>query len=226
MEKRFYKDGLEVRSVGGETKIYGWAITFNALSHDLGGFREKISERALDYTDMTDVVALLNHDNNFVLGRTPHTLKLNLVHGRGLQYEINPPKHAHNIIESIQRGDIRGSSFQFSITKDNGADWRYDDTLKTEIRTVKNIAKLYDCSPVTFPAYPNTDVALRGLQEFRSRTYMNYDINCAVSRERFLRQLFAEDGRSYENRKISIEKPYLNIDDADSRERYLRWLFN
>src|SRR5205085_8262677 len=99
----------------GKKVIVGSAIKYNVMSQNLGWFREQIDASALDNCDMTDVVALFNHDNNIVLGRTiSGTLTLEK-RSDGLYYTIDPPKSAASVIESIERGDVRGSSFAFMI---------------------------------------------------------------------------------------------------------------
>ena len=75
----------------GDTIVRGYAAVFGSLSEDLGGFKEKINNRAFDNVLDDDVVALLNHDNNIVFGRTSSgTLKLS-VDERGLVSEIKMP---------------------------------------------------------------------------------------------------------------------------------------
>ncbi len=83
----------------------------------------------------------------------------------GLKYEIDPPSWAQNHIESIERGDVTGSSFIFRALK---TEW--DDTNPDmEIRTVTE-AELIEVSPVTFPAYPQSEAGVRSAQNiFESR---------------------------------------------------------
>jgi HK97 family phage prohead protease len=84
-----------------------------------------------------------------------------------LVYEIDPPdtSAARDLLISIKRGDITQSSFGFSIAK-GGDKWGDDRSSGTLIRTVLKVGKLYDVSPVSFPAYPQTDAAQRSMQEF------------------------------------------------------------
>jgi HK97 family phage prohead protease len=156
---------VEMRA-DGKKVIVGRAIVYNQLSQNLGWFREQIDAKALDNCDMADVVGLFNHDNNLVLGRTLSGTMTLEKKDDGLYYTIDPPKSAASIIESIERGDVRGSSFAF-ITAPGGADWDTDPATGGDIRTVKKIARLIDVSPVTQPAYlqTNTDVAKRSLDE-------------------------------------------------------------
>lgn len=194
-EKRILTDSslkVETRGVGDKarTVITGKAISYNSLSQNLGGFKEQIDARALEGADLSDVVALLNHDNNYVLGRTSSkTLELEN-RADGLYYTIYPPKSAVGIIESIERGDIRGSSFQFSITSD-GDEVEYNSGLGLKLRTVRKISKLYDISPVTFPAYLATDttVAKRSIEAHEGKIQEQDNNNIALESEKRAREL-------------------------------------
>jgi len=62
---------------------------------------------------------------------------------------------------SIDRGDISQMSFSFQCLEDS---WSEDR--QGLVRTLKKVV-LYDVSAVTFPAYPNTDVALRELDDLK-----------------------------------------------------------
>src|SRR5690606_32247160 len=153
---------LEVRAEDGKRKIVGYAAVFEQLSEPLyGGFREKIARGAFKKTlREADVRALWNHDPNYVLGRTKSgTLKLH-EDDRGLAIEIDPPdtQWARDLMTSIERGDIDQMSFGFRVVKD---DWerKPDGTI---IRTLKEV-QLFDVSPVTFPAYPQTSVQVRDM---------------------------------------------------------------
>jgi len=150
---------VEVRATE-DDKIVGHAAVFDQLSVDLGSFREKIAKGAFKKTiQEADVRALWNHDPNYVLGRTKsNTLKLQ-EDDKGLAIEINPPNTtwARDLMESIRRGDIDQMSFGFRAVKE---DWETEgDQLIRVLREVE----LFDVSPVTFPAYPTTDVQVRKL---------------------------------------------------------------
>lgn len=160
---RLYIEDAEMRATTQDGKRYisGLAVVFNSRSVNLGGFTEIIDERALDEADMTDVVALFNHDPNHVLGRSSSgTLKLKKT-SRGLEYTIELPdtQVARDLYTSIERGDVRGSSFAFNV-KPGGSDWSQDPDDGGYVRTVKKMKRVLDVSPVTYPAYPETDTGI------------------------------------------------------------------
>ena len=165
IEKRLFGvQELRVESSeGGPSKIVGHAAMFNTLSSDLGGFRERIDPGAFaDTIASDDIRALINHDSNLVLGR--NTAKtLNLVEDvRGLSIEIDVPdtSFARDLVVSIERGDVSQMSFAFSVTReeDESFDFIGDDV----IRTLHKV-RLFDVSPVTYPAYPDTNVGVRSV---------------------------------------------------------------
>ncbi|MBI4800642.1 MAG: HK97 family phage prohead protease, partial [Desulfarculus sp.] len=115
-----------------------------------------------------DVRALFNHDPNLILGRNlAKTLRL-AEDARGLAIEIDPPDttYAKDLITCLKRGDITQMSFGFSV-RPNGQNWgKHDDGFA--VRTLTGV-RLFDVSPVTFPAYPQTDVAARALDAWQAR---------------------------------------------------------
>lgn len=152
---------IEVRAnQEGTGEIVGHAAVFNQLSEDLGQFREMIAPGAFKKTiNEADVRALWNHDPNFVLGRTKNgTLELK-EDEKGLAIKIKPPdtQWARDLMVSIQRGDVDQMSFGFRAIKE---DWK---TENDELIRVLQEVELFDVSPVTFPAYPTTDVQMRKL---------------------------------------------------------------
>lgn len=147
-------------------KLVGHAAVFDKLSLDLGGFREKIAPGAFKKSIKgDDIRALFNHDRNYVLGRTRSKTLTLKEDDQGLYTEITPPDTtwAKDLMKSVDRGDITQMSFGFETIADS---WEKKE--KEDIRTLEE-AKLFDVSPVTFPAYPDTDVsvALRSQGEWR-----------------------------------------------------------
>lgn len=158
----------EVRvNVDSSRKITGYAIVFDALSQDLGGFREIIKPEAVDRTlrEALDVRALVDHDSGKVIGRTrAGTLSLRK-DKKGLRIEIDPADTTagRDVLESVRRGDISGMSFAFRTLTD---EWRQEDG--ETIRDVVDMT-ISEVSVVSFPAYTQTsvEVAQRSLQAFQ-----------------------------------------------------------
>ncbi len=143
--------------------VVGYAARFGVNSLKMDDFYERIDPNAFSIVterrgrkSPLETRALFNHDPNVVLGRFPNTLKMK-VDEHGLRYEILMPESRSDIVELIQRGDIRGSSFSF-IVSPGGEDWSVEEG--RSIRTVKSIASLVDVGPVTYPAYPDASVSV------------------------------------------------------------------
>ena len=161
-ERRIVVGELRAIAADGKTKIAGHAAKFDMLSEDLGGFRERIAPGAFAKTiQSADVRALWNHDANIVLGRNKSgTLRLS-EDSAGLYYECDAPDTQlvrDMVLAPIERGDVNQCSFGFYTLSDKWAkvdgEW---------VRTLLEV-ELFDVSPVTYPAYPSTDVAVRSLR--------------------------------------------------------------
>ena len=187
-ERRFQND-IEVRELDDGTKVIsGYAIVFNSESNDLGGFKEIIKPGSLRQADTDDVVALFNHDTNIVLGRTPATLNLKTTN-KGLRYEITPPdtNSAKDLLTSIERGDVKGSSFGFTIAE-GGDTWEEpEERGQPWMRTITAFDRIFDVSPVVYPAYSATDtsVAKRSLGTLRDKKEREESEQLELERQKF-----------------------------------------
>lgn len=162
-EKEYLSFDIEVRvnDENKKQKIRGYAAVFGKLSEDLGGFREKIDPGAFAKSiENDDIRALYNHDANYILGRNKAGTLILAEDDKGLAIEIDPPdtSYARDLMASIERKDITQMSFGFVTIRDA---WAYNENSKKEvIRTLQEV-RLYDVSPVTYPAYPQTSVKVR-----------------------------------------------------------------
>jgi HK97 family phage prohead protease len=160
---------IEVRTIETEIKveqredakpvISGYAIVFNKLSEDLGGFREQVAPGACTRAiKEDDIRAAFNHNPNYILGRNKSgTLQL-AEDNKGIRFTIDPlpdTQWCRDLQVSIGRGDINQCSFKFSTIKD-----AWDNSTKNVVRTLQDI-RLFDVSIVTYPAYPQTSVKVR-----------------------------------------------------------------
>lgn len=177
-------DGIVRRSVpfdvsvraaeaGGYT-ITGHAAVFNELSENLGGFREKIDPGAFAkvLANGPDVRALFNHDPNFVLASTrSEEAPLHLEEDdAGLLYRAEVPSeiadayYGKAMRAQLETGLVTQSSFAFRVAAE-GDSWDEDEDTGGLIRTIHEFSGLYDVSPVTYPAYPQTDAGTSSLSE-------------------------------------------------------------
>lgn len=167
-ERRTFTATLSIEQRGEDDPpvIQGHAALFNSLSEPLFGFREKIAPGAFkNAIKEDDIRALFNHNPDHVLGRNKSgTLRLN-EDKKGLAIEIDPPdtQVARDLQTSIKRGDITQMSFGFQVVKDT-FDHKDDGDV---IRTLEEV-RLFDVSPVTYPAYTDTDVSVRSFEDWKS----------------------------------------------------------
>lgn len=172
IERRFTTAKVEVRADGDGkvATVRGYAAMYDRRSENLGGFVEIIKRGAFDEVLKDDVRALFNHDANLILARSKNgdgTLRVG-VDDTGLWYEFTPPdtQAGRDLVVSLKRGDVDQSSFAFAVRRE-GQDWKDEDGGKLMVRTISKVARLYDVSPVTYPAYPDTTVATRSLEDFK-----------------------------------------------------------
>lgn len=171
------------RSDDGKPVISGYAAVFNTWSENLGGFIERVKTGAFkEALKNSDTRALFNHDVNYPLGReSSNTLTLK-EDKNGLYMEIDPPdtSYAKDLMISIERGDIREQSFGFTVESDT---WE-DQDKEIWKRTINQVGELFDVSPVTFAAYPDTSVALRSMDTMKehAETSRNHKGVTAVNR--------------------------------------------
>ena len=163
VERRSYPTEMVVSTRDdGRERIVGHAAVFGKLSVPLLGYRERIRKGAFsDAIKNDDIRALWNHNPDYVLGRNKSgTLKLQ-EDEIGLKVEIIPPdtQWAEDLIKSIKRGDVDQMSFGFKVMDE---EWKKENG--ENIRELVKV-KLFDVSPVTFPAYPQTDVSVRSFLE-------------------------------------------------------------
>jgi HK97 family phage prohead protease len=164
LECRYTPGLVELRADGDKRRIGGLAAPFNRLSRNLGGFVEEAAPVAFNRSrgqDWPDVRARYNHDPNMLLGTTgAGTLRLHISE-MGLEYEVDPPEGRADVLELVERGDVRASSFAFRTIED---DWGTSDQGYPK-RTLLSV-QLVDVAPVSeVAAYPDATAGLRSLSE-------------------------------------------------------------
>lgn len=158
MERRL----VELRAQENGTTIRG-AIPYNSESLLLWDFREVIAPGAFSRSiARNDVKAFWNHDPAQPIGRVANGT-LRFADGpAALEFEIDLPatQTGRDAYSLIRDGYVSQMSFGFSVGK-AGERWSKAPD-GTSIRTLVDV-ELYEVSPVTMPAYPETTVALRAL---------------------------------------------------------------
>ena len=140
--------------------LRGHAAVFDRLSHDLGGFRTRISrgafDRALD--DNPDVHLLWDHDTRYTLARTAnHTLELRTdPYGLHVFARLAATSYAQDLATLMRRGDVDQMSFACLIGEDT---WTEDDDGQV-IRDIQSVAELYDVTVCAQAAFPQTAAGL------------------------------------------------------------------
>ncbi len=171
-ERRYFVTDAkaEKRSEGEMDDYYitGYAAKFNSET-DLGYLREIILQGAFDEVMNDDVRALKNHDENILLGRTKSKTAEIGTDEIGLWYRVKLDSRNSdhmNLYYSIERGDISESSFAFVIKEQS---FVKGENGQSNLRKIMKIERLFDVSPVTYPAYKNTSinasVALRSMAQ-------------------------------------------------------------
>lgn len=166
-EHRTTREAVTYRAAtdGGLGGLTGYALKFDRLSQNLGGFVEKVRKGSVDKSlaDRLDVLARFQHEDAWILGRVAAgTLELTR-DDVGLQYDIPRLPNTstgRDVAELAQRGDLGGSSFAF-VTLDE--DWSTTEQ-GFPVRELISI-RLVDVAPVVQPAYLDTSVAVRSLAE-------------------------------------------------------------
>ena len=166
--------------------IQGYAVKWNELSETLGWgvkFKEKFSKGAFTESLKEEHQrGLWNHNPDYLLGNTKSkTLRLQ-EDDVGLRFEIDLPSNSwgNDVRESVKRGDVTGVSFGFSVKDEN-----WDDTNENNIIRTITKAKLFEISPTPNPAYTQSEVSLRSIDE----VYKNYNDSKVINKNNMNEQL-------------------------------------
>jgi hypothetical protein len=184
-ERRINPFRPELRAVEGSNgpkHIWGYASMFNKLSRKLGGFVERVDNRAFTAgraSGFPDVVCRFNHNDDFLLGTVNARTCLIDVDGTGLIYDVVPPSFRDDIIELMERGDVCSSSFAFRVPE-GGDDWGLSD-FNYPLRTLLSV-DLVDVAPVTTPAYPDATSSVRSMDGAVRSLATRFDIEPAEIR--------------------------------------------
>lgn len=209
LEKRSYTCEVRMADDGsskeGLRTITGRPIVYNSRT-TLPWFDEIIESGALDGTDLTDVRFLVNHDvARIPLARSRNnnmnsTLRL-MPNENGMDFEsdvdVENNMTARELVSAINRGDITGMSFMFSVEDEEWTELESDHPT----RHIKKIGSVIEISAVTFPAYESTEIYARSKEALDSARRM---MEIARKEKR--------ENKSLENdEKLELEKLKFNI---------------
>lgn len=182
LERRALTALPEIRAADGGRVAAGYAALFDVPTDIAGVFVEKIARGAFSETLKTaDVRALIDHDTGRVIGRSrAGTLRL-AEDDKGLRVEIDLPdtSDGRDLAVQLERGDITGMSFGFRVR--HGHD-EWDVTGAIPVRTIHAV-DLFEVSAVAFPAYDDTSIALRSLDNARREARRTHNLSGYVRRK-------------------------------------------
>lgn len=177
----------EVRAAKGDDGLIymeGIAAPFNKWSGDLGGFRERISPGFFrDALETSDVRFLVNHDGlPLARYRKPDKTTLELEERKeGLWFRTGldgRDPDVQRLVPKVERGDLDQMSFAFQLPTEGGDTWDGNE------RTLLRAASIFDVSPVTYPAYVDTSVAMRSMPAAVRPSDWEYQMAALAVRER------------------------------------------
>lgn len=143
-----------------EVKTYmveGYASTFEPYVLFRDGeteYKEQIDPQAFDDADLSDVVFRVDHEGKVYARSSAGSLEIwTDEHGLGNRADLSRTEAARALFEEIEAGNYPQMSFAFTVEEDE-----YDK--KTRTRLIRKVAKVFDVSPVAFPANPNTNLGV------------------------------------------------------------------
>lgn len=156
---------------------------------DMGWYDEIIARGALDQTDLRDVRFLVNHNTDMIpLARSRNnnansTMQMSVDDGgMVIRVDLDTENNAEakSLYSAVERGDISGMSFMFTVDGDSWDDIEGDHPT----RTIRNIGRVFEVSAVTFPAYEQTSITARGLSDALESAKTSLESAKAANRER------------------------------------------
>ena len=163
-DNREYRS-MEMRIINAEEEngksyyVEGYASTFDPyvlFNRDGVDYSERIDPAAFDEADLSDVVFRVDHTGAVYARSSAGTVEIwHDEHGLGQRTFLGKTQKARELFDDIEAGNYPKMSFAFTVAK--GGD-EYDKA--THTRTIHRIAKVFDVSPVSFPANPGTELSI------------------------------------------------------------------
>ena len=193
-DNREYRD-MELRTVpfeeGDEPSFFveGYASTFEPyklMTMDDVDYFERIEPTAFEGADLSDVVFRVDHVGRVYARSSAGTVNVWAdEHGLAQKTDLSKTQAARDLYADIEAGNYPKMSFAFTVAEDH-----YDKA--THTRIIDRIAKVFDVSPVSFPANPGTELSVS------TRDYFNGVIE-AEQAERL-----EEERRERQKKKIKV----------------------
>lgn len=137
--------------------VEGYASTFSPyvlMTVDGVDYSERIEPTAFEGADMSDVVFRVDHTGPVYARTSAGTLNVwTDEHGLAQRTDLSKTQRSRDLFADIEAGNYPQMSFAFSVAEDH-----YDKA--THTRIIDRIAKVYDVSPVVFPANPTTELSV------------------------------------------------------------------
>ncbi len=138
--------------------VEGYASTYDSykLFTDDDGteYFERIEPTAFNGADLTDVVFRVDHEGRVYARTSAGTLSVWMdEHGLANRTDLSKTQAARELFADIEAGNYPKMSFAFTVAEDH-----YDKA--THTRVIDRIAKVFDVSPVSFPANPTTELSV------------------------------------------------------------------
>ena len=156
---------MELRALPSEVEeekkyiVEGYASTYEPyvlLTMDGIDYKEQIEPTAFDDADLSDVVFRVDHEGRVYARTSAGTVDIwHDEHGLGQRTDLSRTAAAREIFADIEAGNYPKMSFAFRVAEDGDV---YDK--KTHTRIIKRIEKVFDVSPVSFPANPGTELSV------------------------------------------------------------------
>ena len=139
-------------------EVKGYASTFEPYlmftDEDGNEYFEQIDPHAFDEADLSDVVFRIDHEGAVYARTSAGTVEVwTDEHGLGNRADLSKTQKARDLYEDIKVGNYPKMSFAFTVAEDH-----FDRA--THTRVIDRIAKVFDVSPVSFPANPTTELSV------------------------------------------------------------------